>query len=76
MEIQKMNNLQDYMDAPYILTEEELRAKPLADVLEFTKYIDKVMSDISRISKIHGENVKTLNNILNRKDTPQIIATS
>ncbi len=67
-----MNNLQNYIDAPYILTEEELKAKPLADILEFTKHIDKATSEISRISKIHGENVKTLNKLLNRSKSHQI----
>lgn len=65
-----MSSLLEYIAAPYILTEEELRSKPLADILEFTQHIEKVIGEIASnyCFKIHSENVKTLNKILSKSE--------
>lgn len=59
-----MNYLEKYKESPYLLTEDEVKAKPLGDILELVKHIEQVVAQTMKDLNTHLENAKSLQRVM------------
>jgi predicted transport protein len=59
-----MNYLEKYKESPYLLTEDEIKAKPLGDILELVKHIEQVVAQTMKDLNVHLENAKSLKRVM------------
>ena len=61
-----MTDLNDYIESPHILTEAELKAIPLSQIIELVKHIETASAKAASNLKIHLENTRTLSGLINQ----------
>lgn len=59
-----MSYLEKYKESPYLLTEDEVKAKPLGDILELVKHIEQVVAQTMKDLNTHLENAKSLQRVM------------
>lgn len=61
-----MSNWKNYIESPHILTEAELKAVPLSQIIELVKHIETASTKAASNLKIHLENTRTLSGLINQ----------
>ena len=59
-----MSDWNNYIESPHLLTEAELKAKPLSEIIELIKQIEKAGNMAAANLKIHLENTRTLSGLM------------